>query len=279
MKIFKNFCAAVILLLCSCALFACAGDSTPVTLNLNTTLGVWWWNNRLDSSYLTFAADNGVDEIYYYTSTFDENNKSFIESAAGYNISVYWLTGDYTWIENPQDFYNEMEKYLSFQESSEHKFAGVHLDVEPHQHPQFEERRNELITKYVEFIYNVTNRYPQVSFDVDIPFWLEDEITFENETKEAYKFLMDYADRTFIMSYRDSAEGIVNVASDELSYASTINKEIFLGVETGEEEDIVTFLQEGKNYLYNELNNLNKFTELNYNVSIHHIKTWKNLKN
>lgn len=279
MKIFKNFCAAVILLLCSCALFACAGDSIPVTLNLNTTLGVWWWDNRLDSSYLTFAESNGVDEIYYYTSSFDENNKSFIESAAGYNISVYWLTGDYTWIENPQDFYNEMEKYLNFQEESEHKFAGVHLDVEPHQHPEFDEKRNELITKYVEFIYNVTSRYPQVSFDVDIPFWLEDEITFENETKEAYKFLMDYADRTFIMSYRDSAEGIVNVASDELSYASTINKEIFLGVETGEEEDIVTFLQEGKNYLYNELNNLNKFTELNYNVSIHHIKTWKNLKN
>ena len=278
MKYLKFLCFLFTVFVCTSFLVACGGE-VPLKLNINTTLGVWWWDNRLDSSYLTFAKNNGVDEIYYYTSTFSEKNKTFIESANSLNISVYWLTGEYEWIESPENFYAEMEKYLNFQEESEYKFAGVHLDVEPHQHPEFEERREGLITKYVEFIYNVTNRYPQVDFDIDIPFWLEDEITFNGKTKETYKFLIETANRTFVMSYRDTAESIVNVASEELGYANAINKEIFLGVETGEEEDVVTFLQEGKKYFYNELNNINKFTELNYNVSIHHIKSWKNLKN
>ena len=35
----------------------------PATQN-KPLLGVWWWDNRLDSSYLDFAEENGVTEIY-----------------------------------------------------------------------------------------------------------------------------------------------------------------------------------------------------------------------
>ena len=31
-------------------------------------LGLWWWDNRLDSSYLDFEKEKGINEIYYYTS-------------------------------------------------------------------------------------------------------------------------------------------------------------------------------------------------------------------
>ena len=278
MKFFKSFIVAVLISFTTTALCACGGNIAP-RLDIQNTLGVWWWDNRLDSSYLEFAVNNGVDEIYYYTSTFSENNRSFIQSANSYDVSVYWLTGEYTWIENPQDFHSELEKYISFQENSENTFSGVHLDVEPHQHPNFEERREELIGSYISFIYNVTTSFPNISFDLDIPFWLDDIITFNGQTKEAYKFLIDYADRTFIMSYRDSAEKIFDVAREELEYSSSVNKPIFLGVETGDEEDVVTFNQESKSYMYSELNKLSSLSNLNFGVSIHHIKTWSELKN
>ena len=81
------------------------------------------------------------------------------------------------------------------------------------------------------------------------------------------------------MSYRDSAEKIFDVAREELEYSSSVNKPIFLGVETGVEEDVVTFNQESKSYMYSELNKLSSLSNLNFGVSIHHIKTWSELKN
>ena len=81
------------------------------------------------------------------------------------------------------------------------------------------------------------------------------------------------------MSYRDSAEKIFDVAREELEYSSSVNKPIFLGVETGDEEDVVTFNQESKSYMYSELNKLSSLSNLNFGVSIHHIKSWLELKN
>ena len=39
----------------------------PENLNLDGNVGVWWWDNRIDETYLDFAKENGVNEIYYYT--------------------------------------------------------------------------------------------------------------------------------------------------------------------------------------------------------------------
>lgn len=274
MKIIKVFCFLFCFFIIS--FMSCACNYYPSkNLKLNNTLGVWWWDNRLDSSYLDFACQNGVNEIYYYTSTFDNKNKNFIELANKQNIDVFWLTGDYTWINNFDSFLLELDKFIKFQNSSDFKFSGVHLDVEPHQDPNFEENRKEILQSYVSFIYNVSNLYNDISFDIDIPFWLDDIITFNGETKETYKFLIDYADRTFIMSYRDNAQNIFNVSKEELEYAKLVNKKIFLCVETGDEEDIVTFKEEGKIFMYNELYKLNELYDYNFGISIHHIKSWK----
>lgn len=278
MKIIKIL-SGLFAIILSSILFCSCDYNQPKNLNLENTLGVWWWDNRLDNSYLDFAKQNGVNEIYYYTSTFDEKNKNFIKLANENNIDVFWLTGEYTWIDNKESFFDELNKYIEFQNSSKYKFAGVHLDVEPHQNPSFEENREEILINFVNFIYNTVNLYENINFDIDIPFWLDDVITFNNETKETYKFLIDFADRTFIMSYRDNAQNIYNVAKEELDYANLNNKKIFLGVETGNEEDIVTFKEEGKTFMYNELYKLNTMINSNFGLSIHHIKTWKELAN
>ena len=82
------------------------------------------------------------------------------------------------------------------------------------------------------------------------------------------------------MSYRDSASGMLSVASEEIEYAFSLDKPIFLGAETGGEEDIVTFIQEGRDYFYSQMALLEKSLPYsNIGLSIHDIKRWKALKN
>ena len=40
---------------------SCTKDS-PKDLQV---FGVWWWNSSLGEEYLTFAKNNGINEIYY----------------------------------------------------------------------------------------------------------------------------------------------------------------------------------------------------------------------
>ncbi len=249
-------------------------------LSLTMPLGVWWWDNRLDDEYFDFAVKNGVDEIYYYT-YFTESSADFIAKAKDKGIETFALCGDYRWIENYQDFQEYIDDYRIFQANyPSSQFAGIHVDVEPHQHPDFDSCRQELITEYIEFVYRATTENSDIKFDFDIPFWLEDEITFQGNTKQAYKFVIDYANRVFVMSYRDSAIGMLSVASEEIEYAHSLDKQIFLGAETGEEEDIVTFMQEGKDYFYSQMALLEQSLPYsNIGLSIHDIKRWKALKN
>lgn len=262
----------VVLILPCIFLFSCNKDENK------PLFGVWWWDNRLSDEYLDFASENGINEIYYYTSDFSQKNAQFIGRADGLGIKVYWLCGDYQWIDDINLFYQEMEKFENFQNNNVVKFAGVHLDVEPHQHPQWDNSREKLIEKYIDFVRQVTEKYDDICFDFDIPFWLEDEISYDGQTKEAYKFVFDYADRVFVMSYRDSAQNMADVAKEELLYAAEIDKTIFLSAETGEEEDIVTYFEEGKSYLNSQLEQLRDIVKEDFGIAIHHIKSWYNLK-
>ena len=81
------------------------------------------------------------------------------------------------------------------------------------------------------------------------------------------------------MSYRDSAEAIYDVAQDEANYAATVDKPFNFSVETGEEEDVVTFFEEGATYMYEQLALLRKQLPSSCGIAVHHIKSWRELKN
>lgn len=238
--------------------------------------GTWCWNKNLDVKYLDFAYENNVNEIYYCDSNFDSNTISFINNAKKRNISVYLLAGEYEWLDDETSLYSLIDNYIEFNDKNINLYKGIHLDIEPHQDPNFNDNRYELITKLISLIYNLKIKYPNIEFSYDIPFWLDDEITFNGLTKEAYKYILDYADKVFIMSYRDTKDGILNVAKEELEYANENNKKIILSVETYSlEGDQVSFYEEGKSVLNNVLKELEGVSS---GVSIHHLKSWYELK-
>ena len=245
------------------------------------TLGVWWWDSELEKdTYLSFAKDNGVTEIYYCDSGFDDDTENFIKSAADKGIKVYWLSGEYQWLRNDKPLYSLIEKYNAFQRDAKYRFAGIHLDIEPHQDPQFKNGDREyLLQRLVTLVYGLSQKYPDIKFDYDIPFWIHDEVELNGKTLPAYAHVIDNADRTFMMSYRDTAQAVYDVAKDEAEYAVSVGKTLVLGVETySEEGDNVSFMEEGKNYMYGEIEKIRTMIPNDFGVAIHQIKTWYGLQ-
>lgn len=243
--------------------------------------GVWWWDNRLDDTYLDFAEENGVNEIYYYASSFNQKTTDFISSAVERGIRVYWLTGEYQWIEDMSGLTALLDEYFAFQRQSEYAFSGIHFDIEPHQHPQFEERRQELLTSFVRLTAELHATYPDEFIEYDLPFWLDDEIEFNGAIKPAFAHIIDNSSRVTLMSYRDSCEQIYSCAEDEIRYAESVGKKLNLGVETGAsgEGSSVTFYEEGAQYMKKQLEELKERIPSDFGIAVHHIRTWRELKN
>ncbi len=274
-KIMKKYNLILCLLLTFSFLFciSCSNKNEQI-------MGVWWWNSQLSSEYLDFAKDSGVNEIYFCEGDLNETSSNFIKEANKQNIDVYWLIGEVEWLREPQGLYQEIGRYISYNNSNKQKYDGIHLDIEPHQDDNFDQNRQLLLYNLIDIVYNLKQTYPQIQFDYDIAFWLDDEITYNGETKPTYQHIIDYADRVFIMSYRDSSEGMLNVASEELEYAKSTNKIVVLGAETGEteEEEVVTYAQEGRVYMEEQLKLVQASIPSNFGISIHHIASWYEMK-
>ncbi len=245
------------------------------------TYAVWWWDNTLSDEYLEFAVDFGIEEIYYCDSSFDESVKEFLNKCDKKGAKVYYLGGNYKWLTDQakrQKLLEKLDDFVKFQNENKIKFYGVHLDIEPHQADEFEENRVGLIKSLIELAKELKEKYKTVRFEYDIPFWLHDEIEVDGVNKPAYAHMIDIADKVTVMSYRDSSEKILSVAKEEIEYAKSVNKSLNISVETGEQEDIVTFYQEGMNVLNAELKKVKEQLPNDFGIAIHHIKSLKNLK-
>ncbi len=250
-------------------------DSNTPTIEINKKIkAVWWWNDSLSDDYLKFAYDNGINSIYYCSSKFNEETNTFIKKANDYSIDVYFLTGDYSWIENRTGLNNLIDKFEEYQLNYANKFKGIHLDIEPHQHPEFSSRRAELIGYLIDIACDLSVK--EYDIEYDIPFWLDDNITRNNIEKKAHQWIIDYADNIVIMSYRDSKEAILDVAKDEYDYANSINKSILVSVETYSlEGDFVSFYEEGREYMMEIVNDIYDDDISGVNgIVIHHIQRW-----
>ena len=269
----KLLCLILIIVLSPIFYIGCSKD-------IDRVFAVWWWNDELDFSYIDFAKENNINEIYLCSSKFNQETNSFIQYAQKKDISVYYLAGDSKYLDDRTNLDKKIQDYINYQTNFSNKFCGIHLDIEPQQHSNFKTNRVELITNLIELVYENSINYPDIEFNYDISFWLDDEITFNDSTKPAYQHIIDYSDRITIMSYRDNFEDILKVAQEEIAYAKQLKKQINLGVETNSSEgDKVSFLEEGKTYMNNQLSLLRQNTSKDIGVCIHHIKTWFDLPN
>jgi hypothetical protein len=287
------------LFLCLIGLFflsdCSAGDADEESAFQKDTvvLGTWWWYTENDDkqSLLEFAVKNTVNEIYFSTVDFSGATRDFISESRRRGINVYLLAGRYQYIEDRTGFVSLMDRFIEYQQNVgvEEQFSGLHLDVEPHQHPDFGVRRAELLGEYLDFVIWVCAQYKTNDalgaamnhIDFDIPFWFDDELLYKGNSVKLFEAVIAEADRVCVMSYRDTAQQIFDTAKEELDCAKLNNKQILLSVETqpSDEGDFVSFYEEGKAAMYREIHNLkNICDDVDYGVAIHHLSSWYELK-
>ena len=253
--------------------------TAPAEIEFKKPFGTWWWNKNLDvDTYFNFAKDNDITEIYFCDYNLDGKIDDLLEKSSKNNINVYLLAGEKEWLNDRSGLDSVIETYINYNDNHDNKLSGIHLDIEPHQFKDFSDNRDTYLYKLIDLIKINKEKYNNIIFQYDIPFWLHDIITYNNQEKEAYKHIIDYADMTFIMSYRDTSDKMITVSIDEINYAKENNKILFLSAETySEEGDQVSYMEEGKNYMYDELNKLRLSIPDNFGIAIHHIKSWYEL--
>jgi hypothetical protein len=268
----------------------CGGGGTaeePFYARDTPALGVWWWKDygAAQNEYLDFAARNGVNEIYYSAAGFSEHTGEFIRQARRRGMAVFFLAGDYRYIEDQSNFRSLMNRFTDYQNGAEQerRFAGLRLDIEPHQHPDFAVRRSELLQKYINFVVWACNEYRDDAgrIEFDIPAWFNDLVVYHAGLVPLYEAVIGEADRVCVMAYRDTADQMYSIAKDEIDFAKTLNKEITLGVETkySSEGGGITFFEEGKSAMYAEFQRLKSLVPYNrYSLAVHHIESWYNLR-
>jgi len=265
------------------------------TYNTSTnygSLGVWWWNNNtaIDANArevrLNFLQSNHVTEIYLWANGMSNAQiATFIRAAASRGMRVAWLSGDVAWLENGgfDAYYNQYNAYQA-QAASDAKFYAMHLDVEPHQWGN----TPAIWQEYANLVVRAGNKAHGAGHKIewDIPYWLEGKTATVNGSSGALlNVLATYADTLCLMSYRDTAAGILSAGNEEYGLGSAYNCKIVLGVETySEEGNFVSFMEEGKGAMYNALtavmNSLAGKSTLGagYGCAIHQIEVWMDLR-
>jgi hypothetical protein len=178
----------------------------------------------------------------------------FLREAAQHRLRVHALTGD------PKQVLTAhhgrvlalVDAFAAFNQSagSDGRFAGLHLDIEPHAMPEWKsaslEEKCRLLTQFVELNAKVVERLhasaPGALYGADIAFWLDKmkqdgtpayPVTYHGTTKDATKHLLDMVDNLGLMSYRGKVEGpngIIPLVEKSITYADTAKGRAFVGV-------------------------------------------------
>ncbi|MBY0205347.1 MULTISPECIES: hypothetical protein [Paenibacillus] len=256
--------------------------------------GTWVWdttqirNNAQD--ILSFAKANNINTIYLQMNRDIKipEYKNFIRLARAQNIAVDIMDGRSAWgltesREQIASFMDWIEAYQA-QALANEKFAGIHLDIEPHVHPQWKINQASVITQWQGNVNYIVDRAARMKMPVaaDLPFWL-DNYKIPGSTMAVSSWMIRKFDSITIMAYRDTAAAIYNVAKDELIDAASVGKKISIAVETkqSKEGDFITFYEEGDAYMEEQLKLVEKMASAHASFngfSVHEYSSWKTLR-
>ena len=255
------------------------------------TLGTWWWypedatNTTTRDKYLQFLFMNGVDEIYFESSSSLSSSSSrstlhtFVQKAneKGMKVSlIYEDTGIATKSNNTYltTACNNYMTYLSAYPSDQ--LHGFHFDVET---PTRQEMANNMIPQFA------AARARGVYLSMDVGYW-QDTVTYQGSSWKFMDVVAANVDCLSMMSYRDTASEVWKRGDLARASAKKYGCKLDLGVETDNagEGDQVDFSAESKREVCEELADVYallaaNFSSNGYGINVHHVRTWYNLRN
>jgi hypothetical protein len=223
-----------------------ASRETASDTSLGHVRAMWAWYWKDDDELADWAAANDFNRVYLFCEGgFSRKVKRAIAALSDRGIAVEALAGENEWGLRPQGMLDFVRKTNAYQRHAapEDRLAGIHLDVESFDSKLFRRQPERVLRRYLEVL-KLAQRQSTLPIGWDIPFW------FDGEHVDGHPYLdrlIAAADRITIMSYRDSAQGILDVARRELRLGKRHGTPITLGAETGDYKPAsITFFQEGR---------------------------------
>ena len=267
------------------------------TASAQVSKSVWWWrgedaaNPSVAAQRLEFIAKHGVDEIYFCVDLrkYHKETRSLVKAAGAKGMRVALLAGDVSWIHpGNRGFAETLVAYRSYQRHAapDEKFYALHLDVEPHQDAKLSDVRKWQL--YADFVLRAAADVHAAGEKIewDIPFWLDGIRVAYGDREDAplLDVLTENSDCITLMSYRDTAEAMLDVSKTEIEMAKARNVRVVLGAETGEtgEGSFVTFFEEGAAKMDAELAKVAAALDAakvpsGAGIAVHHLRSWEKL--
>lgn len=233
---------------------------------------VWVWeadteamvrNARVATEVLRFAKRQQVTTLYLYADRYDGHNLLVDDPAAWRRLlrrlhaaglrveallgSAFLHTERYVLPERRQETLDMFRRIFDFNAASatpEERFEAIHFDIEPHQLPEWDEDRDNLLLEYLDLGRAILDLRQSAGQDLpigpDIPFWLDSIVLeWEGRTRSVAEHVIRLFDFVSLMDYRNTAkgsDGIIAHAAIELDIAARAGRKVIIGVETGDGE-------------------------------------------
>ncbi|MBM7705907.1 amidase [Chryseomicrobium aureum] len=257
----------------------------------------WLWNPWMfyDSpeSTLAFLQQKKVSTVFVQIDSDipRTNYHAFLTGAHKANIKVFALDGAPNWgnttgAKAKNKFKNWVANYQTTAPATA-KFDGIHVDIEPYGLPEWETKRAATVRGFQNVITELAtfSKTHKLQFEADIPFWF-DEITYKNPAYgkgNLAEWTIKNTDGVALMSYRDTAQAIIDISSKEMAWGNTYGKKVRVGVETMESKDypFISFHEEGEQAMERALVDVNTAFR-GYSsfagISVHHVGSWMNMR-
>ena len=247
------------------------------------TRAMWLWGNNPAGEVVTWAAQQGVSEIFVHVSPSVLTNGDLARlqdmraRAGAKKIKLYALGGDTSWVTNPK-------AALAWQKTALKTglFAGVHLDVEPYLLTAWSSNQQATLKSFLALL-DKMRAASSLPLEADVPFWYgEYRVGNKNFADEVLRRVSAVT----VMSYRDTGTGpnsMMAVGQDWLNRGAVQAKRVRLGAETETLTDCghCTFHEEGASVLAAELAKVDAETRTEPafgGIAIHRYGTWRNLR-
>lgn len=227
--------ALLVLLLVTALLGTAASAGTADRPHHRATPGeraTWVWHRPDPATLVRFLRAQDVADIFVSTpgDLADSPELAWFTDVrtrtAAAGIRMHTLGAEAWWVDDPEAALEWQRQALATG-----LFDGVHLDIEPWQHPDWNDARGPLMERYVDLLAALAAD-TTLPVDADISFWL-DQLTIRGQ--RADEAVLAVVDAITMMTYRDTVTGpdsITGLAAAGLDAAQRAGKPVRLAVET-----------------------------------------------
>lgn len=226
---------------------ATPAQTSPSATTAPTTTAMWAWYVADPIALAQDAQRRGVTHLFVHVTTGEWQPRekatllTLAEHADARGITLWALGGQPSWTSNVRAARQWQAKALDLG-----IFAGSHLDIEPWALAGWAQpaKRARMVAQWSGTL-RWLQRDSDLPMQVALPFWADQIAARGGGTMASHALTV--ADEVSVMSYRDSAPGVLGVGSVMLGLADQHEVPIRLAVETNELRDCPYCTFDGQN--------------------------------